>query len=155
MATFGKLLTTHFSGSVPATSKFHESVNTMKDCNQCGKCCTKYSDGGLSASTSEIELWDLLHPDIYKYVDNGKIWMDPDSGAQLELCPFLRKAPDQNLFTCDIYYDRPDDCKSYPVSIEQMINDDCEMLEPKDRANSKAAQKALDRLMADSRPPLN
>ncbi|HHJ18661.1 MAG TPA: YkgJ family cysteine cluster protein, partial [Gammaproteobacteria bacterium] len=27
----------------------------MKECNQCGKCCIKYSDGGLSASSSEIE----------------------------------------------------------------------------------------------------
>ena len=28
--------------------------------------------------------------------------------------------------TCDIYYDRPDECKYYPVTIEQMINDECD-----------------------------
>ena len=125
----------------------------MKDCNQCGKCCIKYSDGGLSASASEIELWDIFRPDIYQYVRDGKIWMDPVTGKQIELCPWLRKEPNQEKYTCDIYYDRPEDCKHYPVTIEQMINDDCEMLEVQDLAKPKQAQKTLDKLMFDSRPP--
>lgn len=127
----------------------------MKACNQCGKCCTKYSNGGLTASQSEIELWDVFKPDIRRYVRDGKIWMDPDTGKQLELCPWLRKAPDQNLFTCDIYHDRPEDCRSYPVAIAQMINDECEMLETRDLADHRAAQKALDKLMQHSRPAFN
>ncbi len=126
----------------------------MKDCNQCGKCCTKYSNGGLSASSSEIELWEVFRPEVANYVRDGKIWMDPDTGKQLELCPWLRKLPDQEKYICDIYYDRPDDCKHYPVTIEQMINDDCEMLEAKDLSKPKQAQKVLDKLMADSRPPV-
>lgn len=83
---------------------------------------------------------------------DGKIWMDPDTGKQLELCPWLRKAPDQNIYTCDIYYDRPEDCRIYPVAIDEMIRDECEMLEPNDLSNTKQAQKALDKLMAGSRP---
>jgi Fe-S-cluster containining protein len=125
----------------------------MKECNQCGKCCTKYGNGGLSVTDSEIELWDIFKPDIYNYVRNGKIWMDPDTGQQLEVCPWLRKTPNQEIYTCDIYYDRPDDCKHYPVTIEQMLNDECEMLEKKDLSNPKQAQKKLNKLMADSRPP--
>ena len=124
----------------------------MKECNQCGKCCTKYSNGGLSASESEIKSWDIFNPNIYNYVRNGNIWFDPDTGKQLELCPWLRKESNQNKFTCDIYYDRPDDCKYYPVTIEQMIKDECEMLEPRDLCKPKQAQKTLDKLMADSRP---
>lgn len=124
----------------------------MKDCNQCGKCCTKYSDGGLSAEKDEIEQWDIFRPDIYRYVKDGKIWMDPETGKQLELCPWLRKDPVSNKHTCDIYLDRPDDCKYYPVTLEQMINDDCEMLEIRDLRDTKRAQKALDKLMEDSRP---
>ncbi len=124
----------------------------LKDCNQCGKCCTKYSNGGLSASSSEIELWEVFRPEIANFVRKGKIWMDPDTGKQLELCPWLRKLPNQEKYICDIYYDRPDDCKHYPVTIEQMINDDCEMLEAGDLAKPKQAQKTLDKLMADSRP---
>ena len=128
----------------------------MKTCTQCGKCCIKYSDGGLSATQSEIELWDIFRPDIYQYVKNGEIWVDPTSGKQIERCPWLREAPNKVtggvLYTCNIYLDRPEDCKYYPVTIEQMIKDDCEMLEPKDLKNSKQAQKTLDQLMFDSRP---
>ena len=125
----------------------------MKECNQCGKCCTKYSNGGLSVSASEIEFWDVFRPEIYNYVGGGKIWMSPDTGEQMALCPWLKKLPDQDKYSCDIYYDRPDDCKYYPVTIEQMISDGCEMLEARDLAKPKQAQKALDKLMADSRPP--
>lgn len=87
--------------------------------------------------------------------------MSPDTGMQLELCPWLRKLPSQNpdqiphqnKYICDIYDDRPDDCKYYPVTIEQMVKDECEMLEAQDLANPKQAQKTLNKLMADSRPP--
>ena len=77
--------------------------------------------------------------------------MDPDTGRQLALCPWLRKLPGEQKYTCDIYYDRPADCKYYPVTIEDMIKDECEMLDARDLANLEQAQKTLDRLMADSR----
>jgi len=125
----------------------------MKECNQCGKCCTKYGNGGLSASAMDIEMWDLFSPDIYRYVNDKEIWMHPETGKQLEVCPWLRKLPDKNVYLCDIYEARPEDCKFYPVTIEQMINDECEMLEPKDLAKPKKAQKVLNKLMMDSRPP--
>jgi len=125
----------------------------VRECNQCGKCCTNYSNGGLSASASEIDLWEENRPDIFRFVRDGKIWMDPDTGEQLALCPWLRKLPDQNRTICDIYDDRPDDCKFYPVSIEDMIKDECEMLEAHDLDKPKQAQKRLDKLMVDSRPP--
>ena len=136
----------------------------MKECNQCGKCCKNYSNGGLSATAAEIGSWDAFRPDIYSYVGGEYIWMSPDTGQQLELCPWLRELPDQRLsdqklpdqkkYTCDIYHDRPGDCRYYPVTIEQMIEDECEMLEAKDLLNPKQAQKKLDMLMADSRPAL-
>ena len=123
----------------------------MKNCNQCGKCCIKYSNGGLSASEDEIKHWDIFKPEVYDFVDNGKIWMNPQTGEQLEICPWLRK--EKNLYTCDIYFDRPNDCKYYPVTIEQMINDECEMIEERDLKKPEQAQKKLNKLMADSRPP--
>jgi len=70
-------------------------------------------------------------------------------------CPWLDKVPGQNKYLCAIYDDRPDDCRFYPVSIADMARDECEMLEARDLANPKQAQKNLDRLMADSRPPLS
>jgi Fe-S-cluster containining protein len=125
----------------------------MKECNSCGKCCIKYGDGGLSASESDVEMWELFRPDIYRYVRQGEIWFDPDNGKQLHSCPWLRKAPDSEKYSCDIYLDRPEDCRHYPSHIKEMINDDCEMLEVQDLKKTAQAQKKLDKLMADSRPP--
>ena len=125
----------------------------MKECNQCGKCCIKYSDGGLSVSALEIEFWEEYRPEITEFVLNGKIWFDKVSGKPLKLCPWLKKIPGQEKYACDIYYDRPDDCKYYPVTIDQMINDACEMLDSRDLAKPKLAQRTLNRIMADSRPP--
>ena len=104
---------------------------------------------------SEIEWWETYRPDIFSYVDGGKIWISPVTGKQMVRCPWLRKLPNQNKYICRIYYDRPDDCKHYPVNIDQMVRDECEMLNARDLANPKQAQRTLDNLMADSRPPVS
>ena len=115
----------------------------MKECNQCGKCCIKYSNGGLSASEEDLRLWEDLRPELFRYVRDGKIWMDPVTGEQIELCPWLRREPGQIQFSCDIYYDRPEDCRVYPATVADMINDECEMLEPHDRTDLKRANRTL------------
>ena len=119
----------------------------MKQCNSCGKCCVKYSNGMLSASVHEIEYWEVFRPDIAKYVNDGKIWCDPKTGKNIELCPWLTIVSDEGVsqqrMSCDIYLDRPDDCIIYPVSIAEMVNDGCEMLEAKDIKHPLKAQKRL------------
>jgi len=127
-------------------------VNVVKDCNQCGKCCLHYGDGGLSASASEIEWWENARPNIYAYVKNGNIWVDPSTGEPLKRCPWLQQEPNQGKYTCAIYHDRPEDCRHYPTSIAEMVRDECEMIEIKDLQNPKRAQQALDVMMSDSRP---
>jgi Fe-S-cluster containining protein len=126
----------------------------MKDCNSCGKCCIKYSNGALSASKQEVELWEVFNPDIAEYVRKGEIWADPETGKLLELCPFLRKEIGTNIsqekYTCDIYFDRPDDCKYYPSNVQEMILDGCEMIEEADLKDLKKAQAKLDIIMKDS-----
>lgn len=134
----------------------------MKACNQCGKCCIKYADGGLYASPEDIALWELFNPDIYEYVKNGQIWFDPKTGKKLSYCPFLEIESDthtQNIenpkpaikYTCSIYQDRPEDCRHYPSLIEEMVRDGCEMIEITDLNNITKAQTELDDLMQDSR----
>lgn len=127
----------------------------MKACNQCGKCCKNYSDGGLSASPRDIEHWELFRPDILAYVSEATIWIDPHSGQQLARCPWLQREPNQAAYTCAIYDDRPEDCRHYPVTIEQMVMDDCEMLEVQDLGNTQQAQRDLDTIMVDSRPAVD
>jgi len=143
----------------------------MKDCNSCGKCCIKYGNGGLSASSADIEGWALFNPEIYSYVqvinNSGNIWFDPATGKLIEYCPWLKKQTAHGgaaFYTCDIYHNRPEDCRHYPSTIEEMIFDECEMIEVRDLPSADAtpkraqltlnkAQRALDKLMADSRPP--
>ena len=124
----------------------------MRACNQCGKCCLKYGNGGLSASAEEIEFWDAFRPHIYAYTNNGNIWTDPATGVLLERCPWLEKLPNEEKYTCAIYHDRPEDCRHYPTRIDEMVRDECEMLEVKDLTNPEKAQKTLDLMMIDSRP---
>jgi Fe-S-cluster containining protein len=134
----------------------------MKACNQCGKCCINYSDGGLSATQNEIDAWEAYRPDIFEYVKEGQIWVDPKSSLPLTLCPWLiKESPvkeqqgnNKSKYYCSIYEDRPEDCRYYPVSIADMIKDDCEMLEKKDLVNPKQAQQKLDSIMVDDRPAL-
>jgi Fe-S-cluster containining protein len=129
----------------------------MKECNQCGKCCIKYGDGDLAATQEEIDLWELFNPDIFDYVHNGKIWHDPSTKEPLRRCPFLELAakarPDEkDKYTCSIYLDRPEDCRHYPSLIDEMVRDECEMIEVVDLNNPTKAQKTLDKLMSNSRP---
>jgi len=70
----------------------------------------------------------------------------PDTGKQIELCSRPGKAPNQNKSAGNIYYDRPDDRKQYPSTIDDMALDKCEMLEEKDQSNAEPAQKELDTL---------
>ncbi|MEP5566693.1 MAG: YkgJ family cysteine cluster protein [Halioglobus sp.] len=131
----------------------------MRECNQCGKCCIAYSDGGLTASAEEIENWETFRPDIAAYVSNGEIWMDPGSGRRLKRCPWLQELPYKRvgqsaLYTCGIYDDRPEDCRLYPTLIAEMVRDGCEMIELRDLDDPKEAQRELDLIMAESRPPL-
>ncbi len=129
----------------------------MKDCNQCGKCCIKYGGGDLSATTEEIELWEIFQPDIFKFVKNDEIWFDPESGVRLKRCPFLQVEPKKHelsatKYTCGIYLNRPEDCRHYPSLIAEMVRDECEMIEAIDLQKPKQAQITLDLLMIDSRP---
>ena len=130
----------------------------MKACNQCGKCCTKYGGGDLSVNEDEIEMWELFNPEIAEYVQDGEIWFDPNNGKKLDACPFLQALPQSDKtipikYTCSIYLNRPEDCRHYPSLIAEMIRDECEMIEAVDISAPLKAQKKLDELMKDSRPP--
>lgn len=131
----------------------------MKDCNHCGKCCIKYGGGDLATTLEEIDLWEQFHPEIFKYVRNDQIWFDPHSKKRLKRCPFLKTTSQKTnnaptKYTCSIYLNRPEDCRSYPALVSEMITDECEMIETKDLLNLKGAQIKLDTIMNRSRRKL-
>ena len=110
----------------------------MKPCNQCGKCCLRYGAQSLAITREEIERWEIERPDIFAYVSENRIWFDPKSGEPLERCPWL--VGTSPPYTCSIYLDRPEDCRSYPADLDDMIRDECEMLESKDLADPETAK---------------
>ncbi|MCH9696240.1 MAG: YkgJ family cysteine cluster protein [Gammaproteobacteria bacterium] len=125
----------------------------MRNCNSCGKCCDTAGNGGLSATPDEIDWWETNRPEIARFVQDGKIWVDPETGRYFAACPWLARTPGQKKTSCLIYFDRPEDCRHYPVDIDQMQRHDCEMLEPSDLRDVRKAQQKLDLMMSENRPP--
>ena len=76
--------------------------------------------------------------------------MDPNTGEQIELCPWLRREPNQIQFSCAIYFDRPEDCRVYPATVSDMIKDECEMLEAHDHRNLSRAEDELKTKFSDT-----
>jgi len=111
----------------------------MRECTQCGKCCLKYGGSGLGGATDEdLAMWEETRPDIMQYIDEvcPDLWVSPVTGEEMFRCPFLRKRPKQDKYNCRIHDVRPWVCRDYPVSIQQMLDDECEMLEKTDRWKS-------------------
>jgi len=114
----------------------------MRPCNQCGKCCLRYGGGNLVAEQHEIDAWEEHRPDIFAFVSHGKIWCAPGTNHVLDRCPWLEgQSPP---YTCAIYFDRPEDCRSYPGTLNDMVRDECEMLELKDLARPETARITLE-----------
>lgn len=122
----------------------------MRQCTRCGKCCLKYSDGaGLgSATDSDIFIWEMERPDVLKYTDSlGDLWISPITGEEMSRCPWLSKIPNKNKYKCRIHDVRPEVCNSYPVDIDQMLQDGCGMIEESDlNKPNKELLSALDQL---------
>ncbi len=107
----------------------------MRPCTQCGKCCIKYSDGsGLGSATElDMEVWGIFRPEVLNYLGGlADMWISPVTGNEMDRCPWLRKLPLKEKYKCRIHDVRPETCQDYPIDIEQMFEDDCEMLEAGD-----------------------
>lgn len=111
----------------------------MQPCNFCGKCCKHGEGSGLgSATTNDIKLWKRERPDILNYAPPPlyDLWVSPITGEETRRCPWLRKLPKKDKFICRIQQVKPEVCHNYPVNVQQMIEDGCEMLEPQDDTKS-------------------
>jgi Fe-S-cluster containining protein len=149
----------------------------MKDCTQCGKCCTNANFmGNLSATAEDVERWeDAGRHDILEWVSiftdgderilSGDLWISPRTGEEVGRCPFVRKVRGQERYECTIYDTRPETCRKYPRGIEHMKSIGCEMLEAgdtdavvkadarrRDRIYAKEQADAVKRYIAELRP---
>jgi Fe-S-cluster containining protein len=108
----------------------------MRACNHCGKCCLKYEgDNWLgSATEADMLLWLIRAPEVLDYAGGtGRdLWVNPETGKEMQRCPWLDKLPGQKKYQCQIHDVRPEVCRDYPIDFVQMIDLDCEMLEAGD-----------------------
>jgi Fe-S-cluster containining protein len=108
----------------------------LRACNQCGKCCLKYNGDDWLGSATEADMlfWLMRRPEVLDYVDGilHSLWTSPVTGEKMQRCPWLRKLPRQEKYTCRIHNVRPEVCRDYPIDVDQMISLDCEMLEAGD-----------------------
>ena len=79
-------------------------------------------------------------------------------GKPLTHRPWLELLPTgsskcSDKYGCSIYQDRPEDCRQYPAYIAEMVRDGCDMIEVRELDSPDRAQKALEKIMSDSRPP--
>lgn len=121
----------------------------MKPCNGCGKCCFKYGATQIpEAYDTDLENWRAFRPDLLNYIGSElapDLWFHPVTGREFDerdRCPWLRKRPGRDQYRCRIYSVRPEPCAGYPVDVDQMIRDGCEMLEEGDL---EKAPEALER----------
>ncbi len=105
-------------------------------CKQCGNCCLNLNDAfQTSVSDEEIALWEIKgRYDILEWVDSipigdehhiHDIWIDPETGDDVDRCPWLRKLPNQDKYICRIQDVKPEHCRNYPKSKEHAEKTGC------------------------------
>lgn len=94
-------------------------------CEQCGHCCLDLNAFATCASEDDIRRWEAAgRDDILAWVCRMQlgdsfiydIWMDPETGEDVDRCPWLQELPDARKYVCGIQDVKPDICRDYPVS---------------------------------------
>ena len=102
-------------------------------CTGCGECCIKYADELGSIDQKEyVRLPAKAKALCFLVFRKGRtafydIWVHPDDKT-FKRCPFIRKRPKQDRYTCTIHRERPNVCRDYPVDLDQAIRDGCEIV---------------------------
>jgi uncharacterized protein len=98
-----------------ALPELHEEAFEKVDCLSCANCCKNYSPRFKNPDIKRIaKRLGMKEGDLVAtYL---KLDSDGDYVVKQSPCPFL--AADN---TCDIYEDRPSDCRRYPYTDEDVI----------------------------------
>ena len=105
-------------------------------CTQCGNCCQNLSDAfSTTVALEDIERWqsedrwDILEwVEIYDAAGEavfGDIWISPNTGDDVNRCPWLRKLPRQEKYKCRIHGTKPAHCRNYPKSKKHALTTGC------------------------------
>ncbi len=98
-----------------ALPDLHEEAFEQIDCLQCANCCKNYSPRFKNPDIKRIA--KLLRMKEGEFTDTYlRLDEDNDYVLKQKPCPFLA---DDN--TCNIYEDRPSDCRRYPYTDEDVL----------------------------------
>lgn len=106
-------------------------------CIQCGNCCRNLFDAySTSVDIDEInrwraeERWDILQwVEIFDFAGEaafGDLWINPNTGEEVNRCPWLRKLPKQEKYKCRIHDTKPAHCRNYPKSKKHALTTGCQ-----------------------------
>ena len=98
-----------------ALPDLHEEAFSKIDCLQCANCCKNYSPRFKNPDIKRIaKVMGMKEGDFTsRYL---RLDTDGDYVVKFSPCPFL--ASDN---TCNIYEDRPSDCRRYPYTDEDVL----------------------------------
>lgn len=95
--------------------RLHDEAFAKIDCLECARCCKNHSPRFKQPDIKRIA--KVLHMKEGDLVANYlKLDSDGDYVTRTSPCPFLA---DDN--TCNIYDDRPSDCRRYPYTDEDVL----------------------------------
>lgn len=94
-------------------------------CRRCGHCCLNLVDAYRGCvSDTDLERWRKGgRRDILARIDSldlgrGNIlhtaWVDPETGEDVERCPWLSELPQGAGYFCSIETIKPEHCRNYP-----------------------------------------
>jgi Fe-S-cluster containining protein len=103
-------------------------------CRQCGRCCRSL-DYHQDVTAADVAHWSALgRNDILRWVDpvtrqndtvGYRIWVVPGTHQLADTCPFLKKDPTAQRWSCIIHAVKPRICRNYPVSRKHAVMTGC------------------------------
>lgn len=120
-------------------------------CRRCGHCCRNLVDAYRGCvSDADLSLWreagrdDLLARVETLDLGHGNLlhlaWLDPQTGEEVERCPWLVEAVAGGGFVCSINEVKPEHCRNYPEHRKHARDSGCPGFDPPAaRANDKDA----------------
>ena len=104
------------------------------NCRQCGACC-RFLEYQNEITSDDVVRWRAAgRKDILKWVDEIRLkdhtsrfraWVNPLTGEQIQVCPFLREESPNGLWICRIHDVKPAICREFPLSRKHAVMSGC------------------------------
>ena len=117
------------------------------NCHGCGHCCLQLIDAyNGCVSDADLLRWQQLgRDDILAWVKTLELgpgnqlhtaWVVPDSGDDVERCPWLLDKIDRTGHLCGIDKIKPDHCRAYPEHRKHAAETGCNGYTPSEKESS-------------------